>query len=159
MIDKTVLKETCYVAVGTVLLSVVMQGIWLLTGKWDISVLWGNLLSAGAGILNFFLMAYTVQVAVLKTEKGARNTVRLSQSLRLLFLLGIAVLGGVLECFNLYAVLIALFFPRIAITVRSIVLKKEAKPSAIESEETAPESETVIESEPVDPKPEANNER
>lgn len=125
MIEKTVWKETAYIAIGTIALSALMQGIWFLTGKWDISVLWGNLLSALAGILNFFLMAYTVQVAVTKTEKAAKNTIRASQSLRLLFLGGIAVLGGVLDCFNLYAVLIALFFPRISITIRSLTLKKE----------------------------------
>ena len=41
--DPAVKKETGYIAVWVVLLSLVMEGIFLLLRQWDLSVLFGNL--------------------------------------------------------------------------------------------------------------------
>lgn len=52
-VDKTVLRETGYIALFVILLSVLMQAVFLIIGKWDYTVLLGNLLSAAA-VGNFF---------------------------------------------------------------------------------------------------------
>lgn len=123
-VDPTVKKETGYIALWVFLFSLPLQAVFLILKKWDYTVLLGNLLSGALGILNFFLMGLTVQKAVLKEEKGARRDVRLSQTLRFLMLIAGVALGAWLPCFNIWAVLIPLFYPRIAIAMRPLFKDK-----------------------------------
>ena len=58
-------------------------------------------------------------------EKDARTRLRGSQNLRMLMQLAIAALGAALPWFNMYAVLIPLFFPRIAVAARPMFDKKK----------------------------------
>jgi len=102
-----------------------MEAIFLIIGKWDYTVLLGNLLSAFAAILNFLLMGISVQIAVSKDEKGARNVVKLSQSLRNLMLFAFAALGVLLPCFNTWSSIIPLLFPSIAVLLRKFLNKKQ----------------------------------
>ena len=81
-IDPTVLKETKYIAIWVIIFSVLMEAVFLIIGRWDYTVILGNLLGAVAAVLNFFLMGLTVQNALGKDEKGAKNTVRVSQIYR-----------------------------------------------------------------------------
>ena len=124
-IDETVLKETRYVALWVLILSLLMQAVFLVIQKWDYTVLLGNLLSALAGILNFFLMGLTVQKALTKDEKEAKTTMKLSMLYRFFILIAVAVMGALIPCFNVWAVLIALFFPRIGILFRPLFDKKK----------------------------------
>ena len=55
-IDATVLRETRYIAVVTLILSVLMESVFLILGKWDVSVLLGNIWGALGAICNFLLM-------------------------------------------------------------------------------------------------------
>ena len=55
--DPAVRKETGYIAVWVVSLSLIMEAVFLLIRKWDLSVLFGNLGGAVIAIGNFFLMA------------------------------------------------------------------------------------------------------
>ena len=64
------------------------------------------------------MIGITVQKAVGKEEKDARQLVKLSGTLRMLFLFVVVVLGVVLNCFNTLAVIVPLLFPRIAILLR-----------------------------------------
>jgi hypothetical protein len=123
-IDKTVLKETGYIAIWVVIFSVIMEAVFLIINQWDYTVLLGNLLSITAAILNFLLMGITVQKAVVKEEKDAKSTMKMSQNLRILGLFVVAVIGAALPCFNTYAVLIPLLFPRIAVGIRMFFNKK-----------------------------------
>jgi len=116
-IDETVLKETKFIAFSTLILSALMQAVFLIIGKWDITVLFGNLLGGGFAVLNFFLMGLTVQKAVMLDEKEAKNSIKISQTYRTLLMIVVAALGVALSCFNTWAVIIPLFFPRIAIAV------------------------------------------
>lgn len=125
-IDVTVKKETQYIAVWVLLLSVLMQAVFLVIGKWDYTVLLGNLLSGSAAVLNFLLMGITVQNAITKEEKDAKSAMKVSQIYRNLFLLIVAVLGVALPCFNLWATVLPLFFPRIAIAFRPLFDKKQS---------------------------------
>ena len=126
-IDKTVRRETLFVAVYTVILSALMEAVFLLIGKWDYTVLLGNILGAGGAVLNFFLMGLTVQSAVMKDEKDAKAQMKASQAMRLFMMCVIAILGAVLPCFQVFAVIIPLFFPRIAVMIRGMSLKKSKK--------------------------------
>ena len=120
-VDKTVLRETVYISACVLVLSLLTQAIFLVIGRWDYTVLLGNLLGGTGAIANFFLMGLTVQTAVTKDEKDAKQMMKASQGLRTLMLLVVAVLGGALPCFSLWTTLISLFFPRIAILLRPLL--------------------------------------
>lgn len=124
-VDSTVLKETRYIALCVIIFSTLMQAVFLVIGKWDYTVLLGNLLTAAASVLNFFLLGLTVQKAVEKEEKEAKNTIKLSQIYRTLFLFVVLVIGIVFSCFNTWAVIIPVFFPRLAIVFRTLFNKKK----------------------------------
>ena len=119
-IDKTVLKETKYIACWVLFLSMIAEAVFLIIGKWDYTVLLGNLLSCALVILNFFLMGITVQKAVNKEEKEAKTAMKVSQLYRNLMIIVVTVIGVALKCFNTWIVLIVLFFPRIAVAFRPL---------------------------------------
>lgn len=123
-IDKTVKKETIYIACFVVIFSMLMESVFLILHQWDYTVLLGNLLGMVAAILNFFLMGVTVQKAVLLEEDAAKNKVKLSQMLRMLMLVVFAVIACVFDCFNLIPFVITLLFPRLAIFFRPYFDKK-----------------------------------
>jgi len=123
-IDKTVLKETQYIAYWVVLLSVLMQAVFLVIGKWEITVLLGNVLGAFFAGLNFFLMGISVQKALEKEEKDAKMTMKVSQLYRNIMLLAVALLGFLLPCFSPWTIILPLFFPRLAIFFRPFFDKK-----------------------------------
>ena len=120
-IDKTVKKETGYIALWTLVFSILMQAVFLVVRHWDYTVLLGNLLSGVLGICNFLLMGLAVQRAAEQDEKDAKTTMRASQSLRTFLLFTVAAVGVLLPCFHTVAVLVPLFFPRLAIAIRPIV--------------------------------------
>ncbi len=123
-IDKTVKKETIYISCFVLILSMLLESVFLILHKWDYTVLLGNLLGAVAAILNFFLMGITVQKAVLLDEDAAKTKVKLSQMLRMLMLVIFAVITCVFDCFNLIPFVITLLFPRVAIFFRPYFDKK-----------------------------------
>lgn len=123
-IDPTVLKETVYILIATLIFSVLMQLIFIIIGKWDYTVLLGNFLGAAAASGNFLLMGLTVQKALEKEEKDAKNIMKLSQMLRLLLLFVIAMVGYLVSLFNLVAVIVPYIFPRIAVAFRPFFMKK-----------------------------------
>ena len=122
-VNDTVKKETTYIAMCLLIGSLLLQAVFLLVGKWDYKVLCGNLLSGFASILNFFLMGLTVQKAVEKDEKAAASYIRTSQTLRLFMMFVFLAVGLLLPCFNIWAVVIPLFFPRVAIAFRPLLDK------------------------------------
>lgn len=126
-VNDVVKKETKYIAYFVLLFSVIMQSVFLVLQKWDYTVLLGNLLSGVAVVLNFLFMGITVQKAVEKDEKDARNAMKASQSLRTVFLFVVAVLGAAVPVFNIWATLIPLIFPRIAVSLRPLFDRKENK--------------------------------
>ena len=119
-IDPTVKRETLYIAAWTLLLTLLTEAVYLLLRRWDLTVLFGNLLGAAAAILNFFLMGLTVQKAVGREEKDAANLMRLSQAGRLLLLVLVGLAAALIPIFDLIATLIPLFFPRLAVAARPL---------------------------------------
>jgi len=142
-LDSVVRRETLYIALFTLALSVPMEAVFLIFGWFDYTVPLGNLLGAAAAVLNFFLLGITVQAAIAKDKeakesddthsseeggesddkpaalhKEARQLVKLSHTLRSLMLFVFCVVGVLVPCFHTIAVLIPLLFPRIAVMVR-----------------------------------------
>ena len=119
-IDATVLKETKYIALWVVILSALMEAVFLIIGKWDYTVILGNALTAVASVINFLLMGITVQNALGKEEKEAKTAMKVSQLYRMLLMLIVVIIGVVAPCFNIWAVIIPVFFPRVAIAIRPL---------------------------------------
>ena len=118
-IDPIIKKETRYVAVWVAAGCMLIQGVCLVMGWWNLPVLLGSLLGGATAVGNFFLMCRMVQKAVTQTEKQAQNTVKLSQGLRLMMQGLILVLAAVLtNVFNIWTTAIPLLIPRIAISIR-----------------------------------------
>ena len=122
-VDKVVLKESRFIAVFVLLGSLVLQAVYLILGKWNVTVLLGNLLGAALAAGNFFLMALTVQKAMELEPEEAKKKMKLSQQLRLLLMLVVCVIGAALPCCDTIAVLVPQFFPRIGVTIRGLTLK------------------------------------
>ncbi len=123
--DKTVLKETKYIAFFCIALSIIMQIVFLLLKKWDYTVILGNILSLTVAVLNFYFMGISIQKALLVDESQARKIIKTSQSIRNMFLfLGIAI-GVLIPCFNTVAVILPVFFPRVAVSFRPLFDKEK----------------------------------
>ena len=123
--DPAVKKETGYISFWVILLSFMMEAVFLIIRKWDLSVLLGNLGGAVAAVGSFFLLAVTVSKAVSsgKPEDAARR-VKASAGLRMIGMGGIcALMIGVFHT-NVYATVIPLLFPRIGLFFRPMIDKK-----------------------------------
>ena len=126
-IDKTVIKETKYIALFVLILSVLMQSVFLIIGHWHYFVLLGNIWGAAVAIGNFFVMGLFVQKAVTQDEKDAKQTIRASQSLRMVGVFILVVVGILIfkQTPTRVAILIPLIFPRIAIMLRPFINKNK----------------------------------
>ncbi|MBQ9263501.1 MAG: hypothetical protein IJ189_04735 [Clostridia bacterium] len=154
-IQPVVKQETKKIAVGVLVLTLLMIAVFLIIRKFDYTVLLGALLGSAAAIGNFFLMALSVQKAAdsmrslppasqeapsngeeaeesEETEaplsddaKKAKKRMQASYSLRMLMMAVIAVIGVALPCFNSYAALIPMLFPRIVIFLIGMIQKNQ----------------------------------
>lgn len=124
-VDPTVLKETRFIALVVLILSALMQAVFLILGKWDVTVLLGNVYGAVLAVGNFFLMGLTVQHCLTLEPDEAKKKMKLSQQGRLLGLLVFCMIGAALSCFNTVALLVPQFFPRIGVTIRGLTMKGE----------------------------------
>lgn len=127
-IDATVLRETAYVAAWTLVLSGVMQAIFLIGSWWDITVVSGNLLGGGVAVLHFFFLGLTVQNALGKDEKDIKNAMKLSLTLRNFMIIAAAAVAFLLpSAFDVIAMLVSLLFPSVAVKLRPLFMKKDEK--------------------------------
>ncbi|MBR5947060.1 MAG: ATP synthase subunit I [Clostridia bacterium] len=126
MVEPVVKRETLRITAGTLILSAVMQFVFIIIKCWDMTVLFGNLLGAFAAVLNFFLMCMTVQRCVSLEPDKAAYKIRISQSGRLVMMaafLGIAAL--IPKVFNIFAAAIPLIFPTLTIAAYRFFLAKK----------------------------------
>ena len=128
-IDPAVKKETRYILGFSILLSAVMELVFYLCGHMDYTVPLGNLLGVCIAVLNFFLMGLTIQNSIGLDEKAASEKLKLSQKLRMLMVIALAGAGVGLPCFHSLAVVIPLFFPRIAIAFWPLFNKEDQQPA------------------------------
>lgn len=119
--DAAVKRETEYIAYFCVLLSVIMQAGFVFLKRWDYTFFLGNLLSLTAAVLNFYFMGITIQKAVNMNEQNAKKLMRASQRLRKACMFAAIVIGVIMPCFNTLAVIIPVFFPRLAVAFRPLL--------------------------------------
>lgn len=125
--DPTVRQNTRYIATVVLILTVLMEAVFLVIGKWDVTVLFGGLLGAATAILNFFLMAMSVVKAVGKEEKEASGAMKVSHSMRMLMLVVICAVAALLPgVFNLVAVIVPLLFPSVGARLHGYLMKNKA---------------------------------
>lgn len=129
-LDPAVKQETRYIACWVTVFSILMQAVYLIIGIWELRVLLANVIISAATVLNFFLLGVTVQNAVGKDEKDARNTIRASQTYRKLGMMMVLVIAYVaLQIGTNIPLVIALSlpvaFPRIAIAFRPLFDKHD----------------------------------
>ena len=123
--QKAVIDNTVYITCVSLILSVLMQGVFLIVGKWHIRVLLGNFLGFVAAVANFFAMAMTVQTAVDKDEKRAKAYVKISHTVRFACLIVVAAVGCALKSvFDPLALLLPLLFPQVGIMLYPVIKNK-----------------------------------
>lgn len=122
-IDPTVKKETLFIATVSLILSMLVQSVFLIIGKWDFTVLLGNIYGCAVSVGNFFLLGLTVQASLTKDADEAKKFIRASQSGRMLLMFVFAIIGYVIPIFNIIAVIIPYLFPRIAVSLRPLIKK------------------------------------
>ena len=132
-INETVRRETSYVLIWVLILSVLMEAVFLVIGAWELPVLWGNLIGDFAAVMNFALLALTVTKAVDAglTDK-LQQKIHATKSLRMLGMVVICVLAIALLKTNPYSTLIPLIFPSVGLKVKKA--KQGGTPSAPEDE-------------------------
>lgn len=124
-------REISFITAWIVIFSAVMQGVFLILHffgivKWDYTAVLGNLLGAVFSVLNFVFLGFTVESAVNKEEKQAQTSIRISRMLRNLMIGAVIIAGIYIPIFNVWAVALPFFFPKIGIILRSKFLEKKS---------------------------------
>ena len=128
-VDKTIKKETLYLVYGILILSALMQAVFLIVGKWSIFVLIGNIIGGGVSALNFFLMGLTIQRSLKEEAEDAKKRMKVSQQLRTLMVFVIICIAAILTVYDvvpeeettpyILSLILPLLFNRIIIAIRS----------------------------------------
>ena len=125
--QKIVWKETGIVAVGVLICTAVMIGVFALLGKYDTSVLLGGAAGALLAVGNFFFMAVGIILAADKAQNQEVNAGKLlarnSYLLRLLVLAVLLFACAKSGWFNLFALVLPLIFVRPSLTIAEFFRK------------------------------------
>ena len=127
-IRKFVLRQTGIVAIGEVIGTAAMIGVFALLGKYETSVLLGGIVGAVVAIGNFLAMAIGVNVAA---DKAQQQNVKAGQAtVKGSFLLRMAVMFLLLFAFaksklcNPIALVVPLVFVRFTLTIAEFFRRK-----------------------------------
>lgn len=128
-IQPAVKKETTNIAVYTAVGGVLMFIVFFIINKidselvpFDLTVILGGLCGMGVAVLNFFLMAITVQsVASAEDEDKAKSIMKASYTRRMGLQLLWIVIALVAPVFNWIAGLLPLLFPSAGIKIKGII--------------------------------------
>ena len=122
-----VYKETAIVAIGELILSAAMVGVFAALGFFKMNVLWGALTGALVMIANYFLMAVTVSLAAERASRGevkrAKSRGQLSGLVRLV-LMGVALVVAIKLGANVIALVLPLAFVRPILLLAEFLRKK-----------------------------------
>ena len=120
--------ETRTVAIGMLICTAAMVGVFALLGKYDTAVLLGAIAGTVLATGNFFLMALSTTLAVDKAQtqdvKGGQALIQISylgRMIGLFLLLALCAKSG--KC-NVLALVIPLLFVRPILTVAELFKKK-----------------------------------
>ena len=124
---KIVYRETAIIAVGELILSGIMVGIFAALGYFRMNVLWGAVMGSVIMIVNFLFMAVTVSLGADRARQGdarqAQKMVQLSSAVRLVVMGAVLILGIKLGA-NVPALLLPLVFARPILMLSAFFRKK-----------------------------------
>ena len=124
---KIVFKETAIIAIGELILSGIMVGIFAALGHFQWNVLWGALAGSAVMIANYFFMAVTVSLAADRAQQGdveqAKKMVQLSSVGRLIAM-GLVLFLGIKLGANVIALVLPLAFARPILMLAEFFRKK-----------------------------------
>lgn len=124
---KIVYRETAIVAVGELICSAIMVGVFAALGRFAMNVLWGAVAGCLIMIANYFFMAVTVSLAADRAENGqleqGQKMVKISSLVRLLAM-GLALFVGIRLGGNVVALALPLTFARPILLVAEFFRKK-----------------------------------
>ncbi len=124
---KIVFRETGIVAVGELICSAAMVGVYALLGYFQMNVLWSALAGCLVMIANYFFMAVSVSLAADRAERGeaqqAQKTVQLSSTVRLIAM-GLVLFLCIRLGANVLALLLPLLFERPILMLAEFFRKK-----------------------------------
>ena len=124
---KIVYKETAIIAIGELILSGIMVGIFAALGHFQWNVLWGALAGSAVMIANYFFMAVTVSLAADRAQQGdveqAKKMVQLSSVGRLIAM-GLVLFLGIKLGANVIALVLPLAFARPILMLAEFFRKK-----------------------------------
>lgn len=121
------MKQVIAIAVGSLLLMCIMQVLFGVFGYFSYKSLLGGLIGVGTAVLNFGLLALTLELSLGKGSKRAQGYMGMSYLLRLALIAVIVVLSIRSNHINYLAVVIPLIFPRIVIMVLNLSNSKKDK--------------------------------
>ena len=128
---KIVFQETAVVAVGEIICTAVMIGIFALMGYFNTGVLLGAIVGMALAIGNFLFMAIGASLAADKAEaqdvKGGQNLLQMSMLLRYAVLFIVLFACGRSGIFNLIALVLPLVFVRPTLTIAEFFSKPGEK--------------------------------
>lgn len=112
---KIVYRETAVVAVGELVLSAVMVGIYAALGYFKMPVLWSAIAGSLIMITNYFFMAMIANLAADRAERGnvtqAQKMIQLSSTVRLICI-GVLLFVAIKLDADVLALLLPLLFVR-----------------------------------------------
>ena len=126
--QKIVFQQTAVVAVGEIIGVGAMLGIFALLGKFDSTVLLGGIVGGVMTILNFFIMAISVNIAADKAKaqnvSGAKGVIKLSYFGRLVMLAVVLFAFLKSKLCNPIALVVPLIFSRITLSIWGFFSRK-----------------------------------
>lgn len=130
---KIVFQETAIVAVGEVICTAAMIGIFFLMGYFNTGVVLGAIVGMVLAIGNFLFMAIGASLAADKAQaqdvKGGQSLLQMSMLLRYAVLFIVLFACGRSGMFNLIALVLPLVFVRPTLTIAEFFRKPGVKQS------------------------------
>ncbi len=118
------LQETIKVFKGIVLLDIIFIAIMLVFGKFDIPMLQGILIGSVYALLNFRLIAASINRVVKMSPGRAQVFAGISYVGRLALTAAVIVAAIKVDYINAFGVVVPMFFPKIVIVGSSIINRK-----------------------------------
>ena len=127
---KMVLKETALIAAGEGICVALMCAVYVLIGKFQLSVLLGGMIGLLVATGNFFALAVVATLAADKAEAGdpasGQKLMRSSYPIRLLAMAGVLILCAKSGACDVISLVLPLIFVRPILTILEFFKKKGA---------------------------------
>ena len=121
-------RETGIIALGQVICVAAMLGVFMLLGRFDMSVLLGGIVGGVLGVVYYMTMVICANIATKKAldqdVKGGQAVMQLSQLLRMIGLFAVLVACALTKQMNLLALALPIVFVRPILGVADMIQRK-----------------------------------